>query len=444
VDTSDHEVNIKILLDRVVHQGDLTGKQRNDLLASMTDEVAELVLVDNYEQNLALANAEAQAGSLLHVQEDWVRRLERRGLLNRELEFLPGRKQMAERIERKQGLTAPELAVLLAYTKIVLADELIDSDLADDPFLRNDLFAYFPGKMRQKYRKQMEEHPLRREIIVTQIVNALVNGAGITFFHRLTSETAASATEVTRANFLAREIFGSRSLLDEIASYDNQIDAGLQTRMRIDTRTLVERATRWLVNNRRPPLDSESIVDTFEIPAQQVMEALPTLLTGRELNAFEARCASLTSKGVPQELASKVAVLPPAYAILGVVETARRDRLDPIEVARLHFAIGERLGLSEMVRQILALPRQDRWQTMARAALRDDLHGVHAQLTAQVLAKTSTDQPVPVRIADWEEDDEVVVTRAVDTLDEICSDDLADLARLSVGLRVVRSLLATP
>jgi glutamate dehydrogenase len=171
---------------------------------------------------------------------------------------------------------------------------------------------------------------------------------------------------------------------------------------------------------------------------------LPELLTGRELDAYESRRKNLVSESVPDDLASRVAVLQPAYAVLGVVETARRNDLDPLEVARVHFALGERLGLSALVSRILALPRDDRWQTMARAALRDELHGVHAQLTAQVLTETAANQPAPVRIADWEEDDEVVVTRAVTTLDEICSDEKADLARLSVGLRVVRTLLATP
>jgi glutamate dehydrogenase len=444
VDTSDHEVNIKILLDRVVSNGSLTGEQRNDLLASMTDEVGDLVLRDNYEQNLALANAESQASGLLHVHEDWTRRLERQKLLNRELEALPTRKQVAQRLENKQGLTAPELSVLLAYTKIVLADELIDTDLADDPFLRNDLFGYFPTKMRQDYRAQMEDHPLRREIVVTQIVNDLVNGAGITYFHRLSGETGASAAELARANFVAREIFGSRAMLDEIASFDNRMDAAVQTRMRLEMRTLVERASRWLINNRRPPMDSEGVVDFFGVRSQQVMIALPELLTGREFDAFKARRQAFIDAEVPEDLASKVAVLQPAYAVLGVVESARRNDLDALEVARLHFALGERLGLPELVRQILALPRDDRWQTMARAALRDDLHGVHAMLTAQVLATTSSDEPAPVRIADWEKQDEVVVTRAVTTLDEICSEGRGDLARLSVGLRVVRTLLATP
>ncbi len=193
VDTSDHEVNIKILLDQVVANGDLTEKQRNDFLASMTDKVAELVLLDNYEQNHALANAAIQAPQLLHVHEDWIRRLERQGLLDRALEALPSRKTVADRLERKEGLTVPELSVLLAYTKIVLAEDLIKSDIADDPFLRTDLYSYFPQAMRQTYRERMDSHPLRREIIVTSVVNDLVNGAGMTFYHRLSEETAAAA-----------------------------------------------------------------------------------------------------------------------------------------------------------------------------------------------------------------------------------------------------------
>ncbi len=444
VDTSDHEVNIKILLDQVVRNGDLTEKQRNDLLASMTDEVGRLVLADNYDQNIALASAAHQAPALLHVHEDWIRRLERQNLLDRDLESLPSRKAVAERHDARQGLTMPELSVLLAYTKIVLADALLDTELPDDPFLRTDLFSYFPSPMRQTYRQQMASHPLRREIIVTQVVNDLVNGAGITFFHRLSEETGAAPEELVRANFVAREIFASRALLDEIDALDNQLPAAVQTHMRLQMRTLVERASRWLINNRRPPIDSDAVVDFFDVLAQKVVAAIPDLLDGRELLALHARRDALVQQGVSEDLATRVAALPPAYAALNIVETAKRDDLDALDVARLHFALGERLGLSALVDRILALPREDRWQSMARAALRDDLHAVHAQLTAQVLAETDASQPVPVRIADWEDDDEVVVSRAVATLDEICADENADLARLSVGLRVVRTLLATP
>jgi glutamate dehydrogenase len=427
VDTSDHEVNIKILLDRVVADGDLTGKQRNELLASMTGEVAELVLADNYNQNLALASAVSLAPDLLHVHEDWMRTLERRGVLNRDLEALPTRREVARKRERKEGLTVPELAVLMAYTKIVLAEDLVDTELPDDPFFRSELYSYFPSQMRQGYRASMEQHQLRREIIVTQIVNQLVNNAGITYLHRLAGETSASPAELTRANFVAREIFGAGRLQRQIASFDNQLDATVQTQMRLESRTLVERASRWLLNSRRNDGDTEALVDTFEVVVEKVMAELPSLMVGRELEAFEARRDALTAKGVPEDLAVRVAVCPPAYMILGVVETAARDERDPMEVARTHFEVGERLGLPLLVSRILALPREDRWQTMARAALRDDLHAVHTQLTAQELAgRPPSDKDI---------------AQAVRTLQEILADEDADLARLSVALRVVRKLL---
>ena len=193
MDTSDHEVNIKILLDRVVADGDLTEKQRNTLLAEMTDEVAALVLRDNYEQNLALANAAANAPSLLHVHEDWMRQLEKRGVLNRELEGLPTHAQVRRRSSAARGCRRPELSVLLAWTKIVLADELIGSDLPDDPYCHVDLTAYFPQQIQEGFADQVAAHPLRREIIVTQVVNDLVNGAGMTYWPRLPGETGAGA-----------------------------------------------------------------------------------------------------------------------------------------------------------------------------------------------------------------------------------------------------------
>jgi glutamate dehydrogenase len=442
VDTSDHEVNIKILLDRVVRSGEMDESGRNELLAAMTDEVGSLVLRDNYEQNLALANAEAHAPSLLHVHEEWMRALEKRGVLNRELEGLPSTRQVRRRLDRKQALSAPELSVLLAWTKIVLADELIDSDLPDDPYLREDLLAYFPKQMVPDLQAAIEDHPLRREIIVTQVVNDLVNGAGMTFWPRLQGETGASPADLTRANFVAREIFGSLQLRQEVAALDNQVPAERQTRMRIEMRTLVERASRWLVTNRRPPLDSSATVAFFRGPVQRVMAELPGIMSGRELDDYRAREKRLTDHGVPGDLASRVAVLASAYALLGIVETADRLGLDPVDVARVHFALGERLGLPALVERIFALPRDDRWQTMARAAVRDDLYGVHQQLTAQVLRSTDAADPAPARVAAWEDADEELVGRAASTLEEICREETAELARLSVGLRVVRGLLS--
>ncbi|ANH38626.1 NAD-specific glutamate dehydrogenase [Nocardioides dokdonensis FR1436] len=443
VDTSDHEVNIKILLDRVVAAGDLTGKQRNELLAAMTDEVAALVLRDNYEQNLALANALSHAPSLLHVHEDFMKQLERDGTLTRSVEGLPSSQEVRRRGDRGEGLTAPELSALMAWTKIVLADELLASDVPDDPYLDEDLLAYFPSAMRERFTDQIRSHPLRREIIVTQVVNDLVNGAGMTFWPRLGGETGLGAAELTHANFVAREIFASLPLREELRSYDNRLDAAVQTRMRLEMRTLVERATRWLVANRRAPLDSSGTVEQLAGPVQETVARLPELMVGHELAAYEQRRDRLVKRGVPEDLAARVAALPPAYMVLGIVDAATREGLDPTEVARVHFALGERLGLTTLVLRILALPREDRWQTMARAALRDDLHSVHLQLTLRVIAATPAEESAPARIATWEDADATTVGRAATTLGEICSDDEADLARLSVGLRVVRGLLAS-
>jgi len=442
VDTSDHEVNIKILLDRVVKDGDLTEKQRNALLAEMTDEVAALVLRDNYEQNLALANAVAHAPSLLHVHEDFMRRLEQAGTLDREIEGLPSRRTVRRRLDRGRGLTPPELAVLMAWTKIVLADELLAGDLPDDPYLGQDLTAYFPTPMRASFQQQIGAHPLRREIIVTQVVNDLVNGAGMTYWPRLAEETGASVADLTRANFVAREIYGSLPYRTELKGWDNRLDAALQTRMRIQMRTLVERASRWLVTHRRPPLDSQATVDQFAAPVQATMAQLPELMSGRELETYHERLAAYEARGVPEELARRVAVLEPAYMLLGIVEVAQREGLAPEEVARVHFALGERLGLPVLLQRIVALPREDKWQTMARAALRDDLHGVHTELTAQVLRGTSSDDTAPARIGAWEDGDAAQVAKAAKTLNQICAEDEADLARMSVGLRVVRGLLS--
>ncbi len=441
VDTSDHEVNIKILLDAVTRAGDMTEKQRGELLASMTDEVGELVLADNYDQNLALSNAQAVATSLMHVHESWIRRLERSGLLDREIEFLPSVKEFQARRQAGVALTTPELAVLLAYTKIVLAEQLAASDLPDDRFLRGELFSYFPTRLRQELRDEMAAHPLRREIVVTQVVNQLVNFAGITFFHRLSQETSASAEEIARAHFVAREVYGANDLITQINALDNTIDAAVQTDMRLSVRTLIERASRWLINNRRPPLDSEGTVEYFGTDIQKVMHALPDILTGVQAEEFESRRAGLQASGVAEELARAIAVLPPAYAVLEVVEIAKRDKIDALEVARIHSVLAERLGLSELMARIYDLPRDDRWQTMARASLRDDLHAVHAMLTAQVLSATDDGAAAEERVTSWETDDSVVVTRAKATLEEITASGDPDLARMSVGLRVVRTML---
>ncbi|MGW6276563.1 NAD-glutamate dehydrogenase [Kribbella sp. NPDC055071] len=442
VDTSDHEVNIKILLDKVVADGDLTEKQRNDIIASMTDEVAALVLKSNYRQNIALANATAQAPALLHVHQDWVRRLEKQGLLDRQLEFLPSVTEFKRRKAEGRGLTSPELSVLIAYTKIVMEAELLKTPLPDDPFLRHKLASYFPKAIQERFADQVQSHQLRREIITTQVVNEFVNTSGITAYHRLSLETGGTVEDVVRANLAASRIFSQPELLSRNAELDNVIDAATQTQMRLETRTLVERATRWLVSNRRPPLDIAELIEFFGPGIAKLTAALPEVLRGRELALYEQRREALIQKGVSEDFATRIAVLPPAYAGLGVVETASRDDIDILEVAKVHFALGERLQLGRFLERIIGLPRTDRWQTMARAALRDDLHAVHARLTRQVLATTDPAAEPEDRVISWQDQNAAALSRAATMLEEIVDTEGPELAHLSVGLRLVRTLLA--
>jgi glutamate dehydrogenase len=441
VDTSDHEVNIKILLNGEVAAGRLSLEARDELLVSMTDEVTELVLKDNYDQNLALANAVYHSASMAGVHEDWMERLESQGLLDREIEFLPSTDAMEMRRSNHKGLTSPELATLLAYTKIVLEDEILASDLPDDPYLLDRLITYFPSAMRERYADQMPKHRLYREIIATVEVNEFVNESGITCFHRLSGETGAGASDVIRAQIAARVIFGATDLDKAIAALDHQIDAQMQTALRMEVRTLVERATRWLINNRHHPIEIGAAVRDFTEGAQAVQHALPDILTGREKEALEQRFMSYQAAGVPDELASAVSGLHPSYAALTIVQTASQTGVDVLKVAELHFALGQRLGLDRLLTRIVELPRDDRWQTMARAALRDDLQAVHAELTAEVLswngagAKSARDV-----VLGWEKSNPAV-PESVKTLRSITS-SRADLARMSVGLRVVRRLLS--
>jgi glutamate dehydrogenase len=441
VDTSDHEVNIKILLDGVVRAGDLTEKQRNELLEDMTEEVAQLVLSTNYNQNLALANAVAQAPSLMHVHRAYVNRMEADGVLDRALEDLPSDKQFGDRMQAGQGLSEPELAVLLSYTKNLMQEELLETDLPDDPFLRGALHAYFPEPIRERYPEQVDEHPLRREIIATMVVNEMVNGAGTTFAFRLGLETGGSLEDLTRAHTVAGVVYQIGDLMEAVSALDNRVSPEVQTKMRLEGRKIAERASRWLAANRRPPIDIAWQVEFFAEPLAKLLDDLPDVLAGRELDLFVDRRDELMAEGIPEDLAVRVAILPPAYSALGIVENARATGTDLLVVARMHFALGESLWLGRLLERIIALPRRDRWETMARAALRDDLHAVHTELTAQAIQFTDEGLEPRARVDEWAHQDTVIVDRARKTLGEIVEGESFDLARLSVGLRVVRSLL---
>ncbi|MDF5751114.1 NAD-glutamate dehydrogenase [Spongiactinospora sp. TRM90649] len=443
VDTSDHEVNIKILLDRVVRDGELTDKQRDQLFMDMTDEVAGLVLRDNYSQNVVLASSRAQALSMLHIHGRYLRKLERQGLVDRNLEFLPSDKTLAERRQAGLGLTAPEFSVLLAYTKLVADAELLGSDLPDDPYLASWLVSYFPSALRDRLREHMKSHPLRREIITTRVVNDMVNSSGTTFMFRFGEEIGASTSDIARAYLVAREVFDMPTFWRAVEALDNKVDTSTQLAMLLEARKLTERGTRWLLANRRPPLDLASTVSFFAKGMNGLIPHLPKLLTGPDLAAFEERRDGFVARGVPYELAERVAAMVPAYSTFDLVEVGSLTGRPVGEVAEVYFDLADRLQLARLRERVIALSRDNRWNTVARAALRDDLYAAHAALTRDVLTHSKPGLSPEERLAHWSEANSAAVARARQTLSEIWESDTFDLATLSVALRAIRTLVAT-
>jgi glutamate dehydrogenase len=442
VDTSDHEVNIKILLGDVIRAGEITRERRNELLASMTDEVGALVLRDNYEQTIALGNAVAQAPQMLHVHGRLIDALVAAGHLDREIAFLPGPDEIATRKAASRGLTAPEFAVLLAYRKITLTAELLASELPDEPSFADALEAYFPQPLRDRYRQYMRGHRLRREIIATAVVNHMVNRTGMTFLMRLGEETGAPSVEILRAHAVAWHVFDMDRAWAAAEALDNEVAANVQTTMFLEARQLVERGSRWFLHNRRPPIDVEATIATFAPGVEAVTGKLTDLLVGADRTAVEDRRTELVAAGVPGDVAEQFAVLTPLYSALDIVDVSAASHRPVEEVAEVYFTIEDRLGLGSLRDLVNALPRDDRWHTLARAALRDDLYAAHAALTADVLASTDSALPAAERLTHWIETNAGSVQRAAQLLSDILSDPAqADLATLSVALRQIRSVI---
>ena len=452
VDTSDREVNIKILLDAVVADGDLTGKQRDELLSSMTEDVARLVLRNNHQQNVSLDMALAQAPDLLRVHQAYLSELESSGVLNRDVEDLPDDAALRERRAAGEGLSAPELAVLLAYTKNLLYEDLLAGSLPDDPELEHTLRDYFPMPLVERFAGQVSRHPLRREIVASRVANRVVDDAGITFMHRVGLETAASHDELARAHLIASAVTDHPAIARRIDDLGLSVSAELAVRMRLDLRTLVERTARWFVLTRPAPLDLTREITTFSGPVASVVAQLPHLLVGKAAEQAARRRDSLREGGVPDDLAECLAVLPFSFAAVNVAEIAQRCRLDLAEALEVHLAVGEMLDLQPLQQRVIALPRDDRWQTMARAALRDDLYAAHAAITEAVVTTTtgvagaesadpSGASASEQRVSTWIDRDHETVARARRLLAEVLDEESVDLSRLSVGLRAVRTLL---
>ncbi|MFL5864319.1 MAG: NAD-glutamate dehydrogenase domain-containing protein, partial [Solirubrobacteraceae bacterium] len=444
VNCSDHEVNIKILLADVIEAGEMSHDERNELLEQMTDAVGRQVTYDSYTQTLALSLAGAQAVSMLDVHVRLIRRLEQVASLDREIESLPSEKAITARRSDRRGLVAPELATLMAYGKIFLYNELVESDLPDDPYLISDLERYFPAPLPERFSDHIRHHRLRRELIATIVATQLVDRAGMTFSFRLSEETGARAPQLARAYAVARDVFEMRSFWESLEALDDQIEAGTQLAMFIEGGRLVERAARWVVRDGpRAGIDVTAMTDRFAPAARILAAALPDVLRGHDREQFTERHADLEAGGVPAELAHRVASMPALLSVFDIVVDAGATGVGQAMVTDVYFAIGARLGLDWLRDRILELPRSDRWQSLARAALRDDLYRLHRSLTRETLLSVSaTELGADARLEDWLERNAPAVERADAVLADVKASREYDTTTLPVVLRELRSLVA--
>ncbi|MCM0611575.1 NAD-glutamate dehydrogenase [Marinobacter sediminum] len=440
VDCSDHEVNMKILLNRAVALGDLTGKQRNVMLEEMTDDVAALVLKNNYRQTQAISIASADAVIRMEEYRRLMNTMESEGKLNRSLEFLPDDETLSERKLDKKGLTRPELSVLISYVKGDLKQTLIASTLPDEPLLAGEMYKVFPRELTRKFSSELGEHQLRREIIATQIANDMVNHMGITFVERLSQSTGADAGSIALAWIIARDVFRIDNWWDKIESQDFHIPAQIQMELMQDLMRLMRRSVRWLLRNRRAELSIQNHMERFADSVWAITAGLPDYLGEQARVAWERRHAALVDKGLPKELASVLSGTDYLYSSLGIIEAQEASGMPLKTVANLYHELGDMLDLNWFASAIASLKPVSHWQALARESFREDLDWQQRALTTGVLRLAGDPEGVPACVEKWFQRHQPMIARWKSMLAELKGVREPEYAMFSVALRELLDL----
>ncbi|WP_099021727.1 NAD-glutamate dehydrogenase [Mycolicibacterium palauense] len=445
VDCSDHEVNIKILIDSLVTAGKVDPAERTGLLESMTDEVGELVLTDNAEQNDLMGTSRANAPSLLNVHARQIAELETRRDLNRQLEALPTDKEIRRRTEAGLGLTSPELATLMAHVKLALKDDVLASELPDQDVFAARLPSYFPGPLRDHFVPEIRAHQLRREITTTMLVNDVVDTGGITYAYRVTEDAGVGYVDAVRSFVATDQIFGIGGVWRQIreASLVHHIPVHVSDRMTLDLRRLVDRSARWLLNFRPQPLAVGAEINRFGAKVAALTPRMREWLRGDDLAIVNREATEFAAQGAPEDLAYTVATVLYQYSLLDVIDIADIVERDEVEVAETYYALMDHLGADGLLTAVSRLPRDDRWHALARLAIRDDIYSSLRQLTIDVLAVGEPDESGEQKIAEWQHTNGSRVDRAHRTLTEIAEAEILDLATLSVAARQIRNMTRT-
>ncbi|MFT5482229.1 MAG: glutamate dehydrogenase [Halieaceae bacterium] len=440
VDCSDHEVNIKILLNGVVAAGDLTVKQRNKLLVEMTESVSELVLRNNYSQVQAISLAEHEAERRAGEYRRLISRLVEDGKLDRALEFMPEDDVLLERNNRGKSLSRPELAILVSYSKALLKEDLLDPLVTNDSLLSGFVASAFPPKMAELFGDEIADHRLRNEIIATQVANDLVNLMGVHFVPRLSNSTGASPALVASAYVTASQVLGVGECWAAIEALDHRVDSEVQHEMMLNIMRLVRRASRWFIRNRRVSLDPAKEVAVFAPKIVELSAALPNLLQGHLEKSRNSHAKRLLSSGVNKELAEAMAGLQHKYSLLGIIEAARTEKTDAMELAELYFKLGERLKIDWFGSQVVAAKVENNWQAIARETYLDDLEWQQRSLAVGALKHICEKRDADLCIERWIKQQSRLVDRWHDLIVEMRRLQAPEYAMFAVGIRELMDL----
>jgi glutamate dehydrogenase len=438
VDTSDHEVNIKILLNQAMHAGRLKPENRPGLLADMADEVERLVLRSNYLQTQAISMMARFSGSRLGAKQHFISVLESKGFLDRDLEFLPSDEELSERRDRGEGMFRPELAVLLSYSKITLYQQLLESDVPEDDYLSGELLRYFPKPLQKRFSGLMPQHRLKREIIATQVTNSLVNRMGASFSLRMCEDTGAKPAEVARAYSIAREVFRARDFWDAVEAMDNKTESDLQISALLVMWRLLRQATRWLLSLKGGTLDVRIMVERLRPGLKAAEKAMRSSMSAEECDQLESQMAPYIEGGFTAQLAEQVVMLDRMFPALDMVETAVRRETPVARVARVFLCLGEELELKWLRKQVESLKVLGQWHAMSRSNLRDQLYAAHSGLVDSVLqAAGSKRDPVNA----WISENEAAIEPVKEMLNQMRKSVDMDYATLSVAVRALEKLV---
>lgn len=441
VDCSDHEVNLKILLDKEVKKGHLTEKKRDTLLASLTDEVAQLVLHDNYAQALVMSFSADAAKKNLGLHINYIKELKDQGILNRKVEFLPDDKELAERMAAGLSLTRPELAILLAYTKIYLKHEILKTKLPEDHFFIQLVDTAFPASLRKKYLPAMKEHRLKRDIVATQLSNQIVNEMGITFVYRLQMETGSTIEEIIRAHAIASRIYGTEEIEEMIVSLDYKIPMREQYQMLFQIRHLINLSTRWFLHGNNLRGDIEKLIAHYSVNISKLEGMIPTLMSGFTKTYLQSLMEKFANAGLPMEIAKKVATYRAIYTSLNIIDVATINKFDLVKTAKVYFASGERINLLWFRDQIASDTREGHWNTLARLTLRDELDISQRALTIAIM-KTDQHEPSASRLIEkWVSNNQRALERWERLQEMLHTSSQVDYTMFFIAIRELMGLI---